>query len=158
MRSDALINVVLVSGGRAPEYKHDGDAGMDCYARVSGTIEPIRIAIDEESGELRAIVHRVLIPLGFCLELPHGLEAQIRGRSGLSLRNGLEPHIGTVDAGYRGEVSVLLYNFSHEPYTFQPGERVAQMIIAPVMQARLKIVEALGESVRGTGGYGSTGK
>lgn len=130
-----------------PEYKTEGAAGMDLCAAIS---EPV---------ELKPL-ERKLIPTGLKIELEHGYEAQIRPRSGLSIKHGITliNCVGTIDEDYRGEVCVPVVNISNETYTIQPDERIAQMIIARVEQAKLEIVTELTETARGTGGFGSTGK
>ena len=130
-----------------PEYKTDGAAGMDLCAAIP---EPITLQPLE----------RKLIPTGLKIELEHGYEAQIRPRSGLSIKHGISliNCVGTVDEDYRGEVCVGLVNISNEPYTIQPDERIAQMVIAKYEQAKIEVVTELTETVRGAGGFGSTGK
>lgn len=130
-----------------PEYKTEGAAGMDLCAAIS---EPI---------ELKPL-ERKLIPTGLKIELEHGYEAQIRPRSGLSIKHGITliNCVGTIDEDYRGEVCVPVVNISNEVYTIQPDERIAQMIIARVEQAKLEVVTELTETARGVGGFGSTGK
>ncbi|MBP3821617.1 dUTP diphosphatase [bacterium] len=130
-----------------PEYKTDGAAGMDLCAAI------------EESITLRPL-ERKLIPTGIKIELEHGYEAQIRPRSGLSIKHGITliNCVGTIDEDYRGEVCVPIVNISNETYTIKPQERIAQMIIARVEQAEIEIVTELTETTRGAGGFGSTGK
>ncbi len=102
---------------------------------------------------------RALVPTGFALELPHGYEAQVRPRSGLALKHGITMlnSPGTIDADYRGEVMVILINHGTEPFLVQRGDRIAQLVIAPVAQVEIVAVEALGDTERGPGGFGSTG-
>lgn len=130
-----------------PEYKTEGAAGMDLCAAIS---EPITLKPLE----------RYLIPTGLKIELEHGYEAQIRPRSGLSIKHGISliNCVGTVDEDYRGEVCVGVVNLSNEEYTIQPDERIAQMIIAKVEQAKIEVVTELSDTARGEGGFGSTGK
>lgn len=130
-----------------PEYKTEGAAGMDLCAAIS---EPITLKPLE----------RYLVPTGLKIELEHGYEAQIRPRSGLSIKHGISliNCVGTVDEDYRGEVCVGVVNLSNEEYTIQPDERIAQMIIAKVEQAQIEVVTELSETSRGEGGFGSTGK
>ncbi len=130
-----------------PEYKTEGAAGMDLCAAIT---EPITLKPLE----------RYLIPTGLKIELEHGYEAQIRPRSGLSIKHGISliNCVGTVDEDYRGEVCVGVVNLSNEEYTIQPDERIAQMVIAHVEQAKIEVVTELSETVRGEGGFGSTGK
>ena len=130
-----------------PEYKTEGAAGMDLCAAI-------------EEGITLKPLERKLIPTGLKIELEHGYEAQIRPRSGLSIKHGISliNCVGTIDEDYRGEVCVPVVNISNEEYTIQPDERIAQMIIARVEQAKIKVVTELTETARGEGGFGSTGK
>ncbi len=129
-----------------PGYETAHSAGMDLPAALE---EDLVLAPGE----------RALIPTGLAIALPEGHEAQVRPRSGLAARNGLTVlnSPGTIDADYRGEVKVILANLGDEPFTVTRGMRIAQMVIAPVVQAALETVESLPDSVRGTGGFGSTG-
>ena len=130
-----------------PEYKTDGAAGMDLCAAIE---EPVTLMPLE----------RMLIPTGLKIELEHGYEAQIRPRSGLSIKHGISliNCVGTIDEDYRGEVCVPVVNLSNEEYTILPDERIAQMVIARYEQAKIEVVTELSETERGTGGFGSTGK
>ena len=130
-----------------PEYKTEGAAGMDLAAAIA---EPITLQPLE----------RKLIPTGLKIELEHGYEAQIRPRSGLSIKHGISliNCVGPIDEDYRGEVCVPLVNVSNEPYTIQPDERIAQMVIAKYEQAKIEVVTELSDTSRGEGGFGSTGK
>ena len=129
-----------------PTYATEGAAGMDLYAANE---EPITLAPLE----------RKLVPLGFTMELPTGYEAQIRPRSGMAIKRGitLSNCVGTVDEDYRGEVCVGLVNLSREDYTIQTGDRIAQMVVAPVTKAVIIEADELAETIRGEGGFGSTG-
>ena len=130
-----------------PEYKTNGAAGMDLCA-----------AIDEP--KLLKPLERFLVPTGLKIELEHGYEAQIRPRSGLSIKHGITliNCVGTIDEDYRGEVCIPVVNISNEEYTIQPNERIAQMVIVKYEQAKLEVVTELTETERGEGGFGSTGK
>lgn len=130
-----------------PEYKTEGAAGMDLCAAI-------------ETPIVLESLERVLIPTGIKIELEHGYEAQIRPRSGLSIKHGISlvNCVGTIDEDYRGEVCVPVVNLSKNTYTIQPQERIAQMIIAKVEQAKIEIVTELSDTQRGEGGFGSTGK
>ena len=112
-----------------------------------------------EPMELKPL-ERKLVPTGLKIELEHGYEAQVRPRSGLSIKHGITliNCVGTIDEDYRGEVCVPIVNISNETYTIQPDERIAQMVIARVEQAKLEVVTELTETTRGEGGFGSTGK
>lgn len=130
-----------------PEYKTEGAAGMDLCAAIA---EPVTLKPLE----------RALIPTGIKIELEHGYEAQIRPRSGMSIKHGITliNCVGTIDEDYRGEVCIAVVNISNETYSIQPNERIAQMIIAKVEQAHIEVVTELSETERGAGGFGSTGK
>ena len=127
-----------------PRKAHDDDAAFDLRSRID-TVIP--------SGKI------MLVPTGVFMELPVGYEAQVRPRSGLALKHGITVlnSPGTVDADYRGEVMALLINLSQEDFIINPGERIAQMVIARHEQAEFQIVEELDETERGAGGYGHTG-
>ena len=135
-----------------PAYETAGSAGADIRANLRPE--------DRASGFTIDPMHRVLIPTGLRIEIPQGYEVQVRPRSGLSLKHGITlPNTpGTIDSDYRGPVGVPLINLSDKPYVIQHGERIAQLIVAPVVQARFNMVEDLGASDRGTGGFGSTGR
>lgn len=130
-----------------PEYKTAGAAGMDLCAAITepSTLKPLE---------------RALVPTGLKIELEHGFEAQIRPRSGLSIKHGITliNCVGTIDEDYRGEVCVPVVNLSNDTYTIQPDERIAQMIIARVEQAQIQVEVELTDTLRGEGGFGSTGK
>ncbi len=129
-----------------PSYETDQAAGMDVRAALDKTV-----TIDP--GE------RLLVPTGFKIALPKGYEAQIRPRSGLAIRNGITMlnSPGTIDADYRGEVKVIAINHGQESFEINHGDRIAQMVINPVIQLRFDEVEQLPETERGDGGFGSTG-
>lgn len=129
-----------------PEYKTLGSSGFDISACLD-----THIIIPPQST--------ALIPTGISIELPDGYEAQVRSRSGLALKNGIfvlnSP--GTIDNDYRGEISVILANFSKEPFTVEHGMRIAQIVVAKYEQFQFEKVETLTETIRGSGGFGSTG-
>ena len=129
----------------APAKAHSDDAAYDLRSRIDLTIDPGKVA---------------LVPTGLTLELPVGYEAQVRPRSGLALKSGIGVlnGPGTIDAGYRGEVGSILFNFSDRPFEIRRGDRSSQMVIAKLADVHLESVEQLSESARGTGGFGSTGK
>jgi dUTP pyrophosphatase len=135
-------------GLELPRYETAGSAGMDLRAAVAET-EPVTL----QPGQWR------LIPTGLAIALPDGYEAQIRPRSGLAAKHAIScvNTPGTVDSDYRGEIKVNLINHGREPFTIQRGERIAQMIIAPVIQAVWEEVQSLDETERGESGFGSTG-
>lgn len=131
---------------RVPHYASELAAGLDIAAAIEDPIELAPGAIE-------------LIPSGFAIAVPSGFEVQVRPRSGLALKYGISmPNApGTIDADYRGEVKVPLINLGREAFTVEPGMRVAQMVVAPIAHCRIVEVEALDETDRGAGGFGSTG-
>jgi dUTP pyrophosphatase len=141
--TDVLITR-LDPGVPLPSYEHPGDAGADLVTTVDATLAP---------GE------RALLPTGIALALPDGLAAFVHPRSGLAARFGvsLVNAPGTVDAGYRGEIKVSVINLGAAPVVFHRGDRIAQLVIQPVVRARFHEVERLPGSARGDGGFGSTG-
>lgn len=141
------VQIVNASGNPLPFYATDLSAGMDLHAAND---EPIVLASLE----------RVLVPTGLYIALPAGYEAQIRPRSGLAYKHGLTVlnSPGTIDADYRGEIKVLLVNLSKNAFTIQPGERIAQMVIAQHAQVTWQAVDTLAETARGAGGFGHTGR
>jgi dUTP diphosphatase len=130
-----------------PRYQSAGAAGLDLSADIEGewTLAPLA---------------RRAVPSGLAIALPEGHEAQVRPRSGLALRHGITciNAPGTIDSDYRGEIQVLLVNLSGEPYTLRRGERIAQLVVAPVSQAALEEVDELPTTARMDGGFGSTGR
>jgi len=132
---------------RLPAYMTAGAAGADLYAAV---VAPVRIAAGE----------RTVIPIGIALEIPEGFEGQVRPRSGLAVRDGLTVlnAPGTIDSDYRGELGIVLVNHGSEPFVVEPLSRIAQLVIAPVVQAQIEEVEALSDTTRGQGGFGHTGR
>ncbi len=143
-----LIRLPHGEGLELPAYETKGAAGMD-----------LRAAVDDDATLTVAPWNRVLVPTGFIFEVPEGFEAQIRPRSGLAFKHGITclNSPGTVDSDYRGEVKVLLANLSEEPFEITRGMRIAQMVIAPVMQVRVAEIAEISETTRGSGGFGSTG-
>jgi dUTP pyrophosphatase len=133
-------------GLELPRYQTQGSAGMDLRAAV-------------ESSQVINPGVRMAIPTGLKIAIPGGHEAQIRPRSGLAIKKGLTVvnAPGTIDSDYRGEVGVLLINLGHEPVEITRGMRIAQLVIAPVIQVQLESVASLDETQRGAGGFGSTG-
>ena len=127
-----------------PSYAHEGDAGMDVRS-----VEELELA-----PGARALVHT-----GLVMMLPPGWEAQVRPRSGLALKHGVTVlnAPGTIDAGYRGEVGVILVNFGDRPFKVSKGDKVAQVVVAPVTRAEIVETSELDETERGAGGFGSTG-
>lgn len=147
--SKPVIQYVRLSHGSdlpIPSYETDSAAGMDIRAALKD-------AVVIKPGD------RMLIPAGFKIALPPGFEAQIRPRSGLAIRNGITMlnSPGTIDADYRGEVKIIVINHGKEPFTINHGDRIAQMVIAPVVQVAVREVDSLAETDRGDGGFGSTG-
>ena len=141
-----LVRIINRSAFSLPQYETTGSAGMDLRANLEA---PIQLAPLE----------RTLVPTGLFIELPIGYEAQIRPRSGLSIKKGLTivNSPGTVDSDYRGEIKIILVNLSQQTQTIEPGERIAQMVIARYERIEWEQVETLSETARGAGGFGSTG-
>ncbi|NEK14801.1 dUTP diphosphatase [Rhizobium leguminosarum] len=145
------LNLIRLANGEGldlPAYESKGAAGMD-----------LRAAVDEAAPLTLLPGKRALVPTGFIFEIPEGFEGQVRPRSGLAFKNGITclNSPGTVDSDYRGEVKVLLVNLGEEAFIISRGMRIAQMVIAPVTQARVAEITAASETVRGAGGFGSTG-
>ena len=141
------MEVKIVSrGGEVPTYATDGSSGADLRAYIS---EPITL----KPGERR------LVPTGIFVEIPRGIEAQIRARSGLAIKHGigLVNGVGTVDSDYRGEWNIPLINWGSEPYTIQNGDRIAQVIFSRYEKADFTVVSEISQTERGTGGFGHTG-
>ena len=141
------VKIVNKSKHASPAYATDLSAGLDLRAELA---EPLQLKP----------LQRILVPTGLFIELPNSYEAQIRPRSGLAFKNGVTVlnSPGTIDADYRGEIKVLLVNLSNENFVINDGERIAQMVIAKHETVTWEAVEILQESVRGKGGFGSTGK
>ncbi|MBQ1218963.1 MAG: dUTP diphosphatase [Bacteroidales bacterium] len=140
------VKIVNKSGFQLPFYATELSAGMDLKASIETPIE-----LDT--------LERAMVPTGIYIELPAGYEAQIRPRSGLAAKHGISVcnSPGTIDADYRGEIKVILVNLSKEKFTINPGERIAQMVIAKYEKIEWEEVEQLSETDRGAGGFGSTG-
>lgn len=134
-----------------PSYETPGAAGADLRANLP--------AQSRATGLTLAPGARALVPTGLAMEIPQGYEVQLRPRSGLALKKGLTllNTPGTVDADYRGAVGVIVINLGDQPVVIAHGERIAQMVVAPVVQASFETAETLSETARGTGGFGSTG-
>ena len=132
---------------KLPKYESNGAAGMDLSADIDAEVE------------LKPL-ERFLFPTGIAISLPKDLEAQIRPRSGLAIKNGITliNTPGTVDSDYRGEIKVILVNISNDKYTIKPGDRIAQMVLSQFVQGQFELVENLDETNRGSSGFGSTGK
>jgi dUTP pyrophosphatase len=143
----AIVKIKMMEGCEdlLPRKAHHDDAAFDLKASED---------VDMEPGK------PVLVPTGVFMELPTGYEAQVRPRSGLSYKHALTVlnSPGTIDAGYRGEVRVIMLNAGLEPYKVKKGDRVAQMVIAKLPDVEIQAVEQLSDSTRGKGGFGSTGK
>ena len=145
--SQLKIRIVNKSPNALPEYATEGSAGMDLRADLTSplVLQPLE---------------RQLVPTGLFIELPHGYEAQVRPRSGLAIKHGITclNTPGTIDSDYRGEIKVILINLSQEAQTLHPGDRIAQMVVSPVIQIAWEKVEKINETVRAAGGFGHTGK
>ena len=141
------VKIINKSAFPSPAYATEMSAGMDLKANISEAVllEPLQ---------------RAMIPTGIYLALPEGTEAQVRPRSGLAAKFGISVlnAPGTIDADYRGEVKVILVNLSNEPFTINPGERIAQLVLARYERIEWDEVETLDETCRGEGGFGSTGR
>ncbi len=141
-----IVKIINQSHNPLPAYETDGSAGMDLRADISAaiTLKPL---------------DRTLVPTGLFIELPLGYEAQVRPRSGLAAKRGLTclNTPGTIDSDYRGEIKVILVNLSNETQIVEPAERIAQMVIAKHERVTLQEVEFLNDTLRGVGGFGSTG-
>lgn len=141
------VRIVNESEFPLPAYATEGSSGMDLRAKL-----PAPLTLQS--------LERALVPTGLFIELPVGHEAQIRPRSGLAVKQGLTclNTPGTIDADYRGEIKVILVNLSNEPQTIHPGDRIAQMVIGQIEQIQWAAAITLGETDRGAGGFGHTGK
>ncbi len=144
---------------RVKRLPHGKDLPLPTYQTVSSAGLDLQAAIAPQTILMIEPGCRELVPTGLAIELPEGFEAQIRPRSGLALKKGvtLVNTPGTIDADYRGEIGVIVINHGAEPFEIVRGDRIAQMIVAPVVQARLVEVDDLSSSDRGAGGFGSTG-
>ncbi|MGC6402591.1 MAG: dUTP diphosphatase [Flavobacteriaceae bacterium] len=144
-----MVRLPVINNSRfdLPQYESDAAAGLDLRANIEAPI-------------VLAPLQRRIVPTGLSIALPEGYEAQIRPRSGLAAKYGLTVlnAPGTIDADYRGDIGVILINLSEEEYTLQPGERIAQMVVAPFIQIRWEEVNSLSATARGEKGFGSTGK
>lgn len=133
--------------GELPRYQSSLSSGFDLKAQLEG----VSVRLDPKKI--------TLVPTGLCFEIPEGFEIQIRPRSGLAAKNGITTlnAPGTIDADYRGEVKVILINLGKEAFEMCDGDRIAQAVVCPVVQAKFEVVDRLSESKRGSGGFGSTG-
>ena len=135
-----------------PAYETAGAAGADIRANLAPEMR--------DAGLVLQPMERAVVPTGIRVEIPLGFEMQIRPRSGLAVKHGISlPNTpGTIDSDYRGPLGVALINFGSEPYVIQHGDRIAQMIVAPVVQVQFEVVDSLSDTARGEGGFGSTGR
>lgn len=147
MENTLLVNVVLIGEGKLPHYSSKGAAGADLFAALPDG--PVTLEVGQ----------RDLIPTGIVIELPQGFEAQIRPRSGLAIKNGITVlnSPGTIDCDYRGEIKIPIINLGDESFTINHHMRIAQMIIAPVVQSRFVEASEVSSTTRGERGFGSTG-
>lgn len=141
------VRIINRSAYPVPAYATDRSAGMDLKANID---QPIRLEP----------LARAMVPTGLFIALPEGTEAQVRPRSGLAAKHGITVlnTPGTIDADYRGEIKVILVNLSNEAFVINPGERIAQMVVARYEQVQWEEVELLDDTERGAGGFGSTGR
>lgn len=145
----AVLPLPHFEGLQLPAYETAGSAGMDVRAAVPAG-EPMVLAPGE----------RAMVPTGLCVAIPQGYEIQVRPRSGLAAKHGLTclNTPGTIDSDYRGEIKVILINHGQDAFTIQRGERIAQLVLAPVTRLAWQAVDSLDETERGAGGFGSTGR
>jgi dUTP pyrophosphatase len=141
------VRIINQSSNALPDYATEGSAGMDLRAHLSAPL-------------ILKSLERQLVPTGLFIELPPGYEAQVRPRSGLAIKQGITclNSPGTIDSDYRGEIKVILINLSQEEQVLHPGDRIAQMVIGPVVQIGWESVSAIEVTMRGAGGFGHTGK
>lgn len=143
-----------------PEYSTLGASGMDVRAWKYSTLKSLSTSLDfPEDGYMLYPFERILVKTGIHMEIPDGYEIQIRPRSGLALKHGVTVvnSPGTIDADYRGEVGVILINLNNDPFIIKKGDRIAQLVLQKVEKANFNVVEELSDTVRGQGGYNSTG-
>ncbi len=141
-------------------FPHGEGLDLPAYETVQAAGMDIRAAVPADAPIVLEVGARAMIETGFAMALPPGFEAQIRPRSGLAAKHGITclNTPGTIDADYRGEIKVILINLGQDRFTVSRGERIAQMVIAPVVQAEIMPVDKLDDTGRGAGGFGSTGK
>jgi dUTP pyrophosphatase len=149
MSDNLIVHITQLSNGAGlplPHYQTEHSAGLDLYAAV-------------ESEAVIGPAAWKLVPTGVAIAIPEGFEGQVRPRSGLALKNGmgLLNAPGTIDSDYRGEIGVILFNFSDKPFIIQRGDRIAQLVFARVEKAKLVKVDSLTDTARGSGGFGHTG-
>lgn len=155
--SKVKIKAICKPDCKIPRYETDGAVGMDLRGYVN---ENIKFMYNCERAGDKLIINpfgRALIGTGLFIQLPDGYEAQIRPRSGLTIKHGIICQLGSIDSDYRGEIGLIIINFSDEPYYIENGERLAQMVINKVEQAEIEIVDSLDDTDRGEGGFGHTG-
>ena len=133
----------LSERARLPKYAHDGDSGMDVYATDSKTIPPYSF---------------IKMPLNLACNIPTGYELQVRPRSGLAAKHGVACVFGTVDMGYRGDIGVTLFNHTNTEVRIEKGDRIAQLVLAPIVRAHIVETDTLDNTERGANGFGSTGR
>ena len=145
----AVLPLPHFEGLQLPAYETDGSAGMD-----------VRAPVPEGEPMVLAPGARAMVPTGLSVAIPQGYEIQVRPRSGLAAKHGLTclNTPGTIDSDYRGEIKVILVNLGQEAFTIQRGERIAQLVLAPVTRLAWQAVDSLDETARGAGGFGSTGR
>lgn len=137
---------IKIKTDKLPKYQTPQSSGCDLYAHLTHAVTLLPL-------------DRITIPTGVSIQLPEGYEAQVRGRSGLNKNHGIVCPLGTIDMDYRGEIGATIYNLSREPYTIQDGERIAQLVICPVVQADWNQVQELDDDTeRGVKGFGHSGK
>jgi dUTP pyrophosphatase len=146
-KMEVKVKVISESKFGVPEYAHLGDSGMDVRANIENRIT------------LRSL-ERYMFPTGIYVEIPEGYEIQVRPRSGLAAKHGITVlnTPGTIDSNYRGEVKIILVNLSSEPYTIEPGERIAQLVLMKVEKAKLEVTGNISDTSRGGTGFGDSGR
>jgi len=154
------VPIVNRSTNDYPAYAHPGDAGMDLRADFTSPDSILGDKCEWDEVRRKFIIFpggRAAIPTGIKVALLEGYELQIRGRSGLAIKSGIYGHVGTLDAGYRGEVCAILFNLSNEPFEISQGDRIAQAVLGKFEPISWKPVDSLEDSDRGENGFGSTG-
>ena len=137
------MRIVLDEGAFTPTRAHTGDAGLDLYT-------PRDVYIESKGS--------AIIDTGVHIELPHMTVGEIKSKSGLNFKHGLTVPTGTVDYGYTGSIKVKVYNHSNQPYTFKRGDKIAQLVVCPILLPELEVVDTLDQTDRGDNGFGSTGR
>lgn len=159
------MKIVLDEGAKLPTRAHEKDAGLDLYAREEVTISPVgckEATLKNFGGECnvvyRPVPHWASFDTGVHMEIPSGYYGKIESKSGLNVKHNIVSCGGVVDCGYTGSIVVKLYNLGTEPYTFNKGDKIAQIVIQPCIAPELEVVDELSETDRADNGFGSSGK